>query len=156
MTISEPATTLTDYLLAVFCLYFGTVLYREARQKANKPRLLFGIAFFTSATAALVGGTFHGFALYFAAGVKTALWNITIFFIGITGGFMVGGGIIARQETLRRSIQWLAAGVAVTLFGFAIQQSGIQFAEFFNHNDLFHLTQIIGFYFLYKLARGLD
>jgi len=146
---------LTDYLIVMVCIYFGVVLYREARQITNKPKLLFGIGFLTAAVAALIGGTFHGFSLYFNQSAKIALWNTTVFFIGITGGFMVSGGIAAEQQSLKRSIRWLAFGIVITVVGFGIQQSGIQFSDHFNHNDLFHLIQIGAFFFLFKLAREL-
>jgi len=156
MIITEPATMLTDYMIVLISTYIGVNLYKQARRVTNKPRLLFGIGFLTAALAALTGGTFHGFAAYFSESMSTALWNITVFFIGITGGIMVCGGIVADPKSLKHSIKWLVAGVVITLVGFGIQQSGIQIHRNFNHNDLFHLTQIGAFFFLYKLARNLE
>ena len=69
---------------------------------------------------------------------------------------MVCGGIVADGSSLKRSSRWLFSGIAVTLVGFGIQQTGIQFARHFNYNDLFHLTQIGAFLCLYRLAAGLE
>jgi hypothetical protein len=156
LKITEPSTMLTDYLIFAVSVYFGLKLFRQARRIKNKPRELFGIGFFVAGAAALVGGTFHGFALYFDAHTKASLWNTTLFLIGTAGGFMVSGALVATRRSIMASIHWLISGIVITLAGFGIQQSGIVFAENFNHNDLFHLTQIIAFYCLYRLAKNFE
>ncbi len=45
---------------------------------------------------------------------------------------------------------WVAAGVAVSFAGAAVQQSGFSLHRHFNHNDLFHLIQMAGLYLLYR------
>jgi hypothetical protein len=146
---------LTDYLLALVTLTMGVKLFGEARRRGRKPMLLFAIGFLCVGAAAVTGGTFHGFSLYLNSPSRSTLWNLTIFLIGCCGGFMVGGGIAAEPSSLKRSLKWLLGGILVTLAGFGIQQSSIGFKGYLNHNDLFHLTQLIAFFFLYRLARNL-
>ena len=45
---------------------------------------------------------------------------------------------------------WVAAGVAVSFAGAAVQQSGFSLHQHLNHNDIFHLIQMAGIYLLYR------
>jgi hypothetical protein len=43
--------------------------------------------------------------------------------------------------------------VVVTLAGFAIQQTNIQLTDNFNHNDIYHVMQIVALYLFFRGAR---
>lgn len=45
---------------------------------------------------------------------------------------------------------WIAAGVAVSFAGAAVQRSGFALHQHFNHNDLYHVIQMAGLYLLYR------
>lgn len=45
---------------------------------------------------------------------------------------------------------WVAAGVAVSFAGAALQASGFALHRHFNHNDLYHVIQMGGLYLLYR------
>jgi len=45
---------------------------------------------------------------------------------------------------------WLAAGIVVSGIGAAVQHNGFAPHEHFNHNDLYHVIQMLGLYFLYR------
>ena len=45
---------------------------------------------------------------------------------------------------------WAAAGVAVSFLAAAVQASGLTLHRHFNHNDLYHVIQMGGFYLLYR------
>ncbi len=47
---------------------------------------------------------------------------------------------------------WIAGGVAVSFAAAAVQQSGFALHRHFNHNDLYHVVQMAGFYLLYRGA----
>lgn len=47
---------------------------------------------------------------------------------------------------------YIILGVLISLIATAIQVSGLSFHEHFNHNDLYHVVQIIGLIFYYKSA----
>lgn len=49
---------------------------------------------------------------------------------------------------------WLLAGYGVSIMAAFIQMSGLRFFEHFNHNDLYHLVQLIAMTLLFRA--GLD
>ena len=63
---------------------------------------------------------------------------------------MISGTRIAvvGQEGKR----WLILGATLSLLGLAVQQSGIVLYRNLNHNDIYHLIQLGGLYFLYRGA----
>ena len=65
MTITEPTTLITDYVLAVFSTVFGILLLRA---RTHRGTLLWSIGFLTLARAGLTGGSFHGFRLMMSEG----------------------------------------------------------------------------------------
>jgi hypothetical protein len=52
-------------------------------------------------------------------------------------------------------VSWLKWGIAISAAGFVIQKSGWDIHHNFNHNDLFHIIQIAGFWCFYEGARRL-
>ena len=50
----------------------------------------------------------------------------------------------------RRVIPWFVAGVLLSIAAAVIQQSTIQFASWFNHNDIYHVIQLGAFYTFYR------
>jgi hypothetical protein len=51
---------------------------------------------------------------------------------------------------------WLIGGIAVSFFAAAIQQSGFDLHQYLNHNDLYHLVQIVAFHLFYMGVRHLQ
>ena len=45
---------------------------------------------------------------------------------------------------------WIIAAVVITFIGAAVQQSGIALHRHFNHNDVFHVIQIVSLVFFYQ------
>ncbi len=79
MTIAEPATLVTDYLLAAFSLYWGMALCRSTKAR------WWGIAFFAVAASALIGGTYHGFPQFH----PRELWAAVMVCAGVASFAMV-------------------------------------------------------------------
>ncbi len=52
--------------------------------------------------------------------------------------------------------KWAVAGVLVTFGAAAIQQSDLALHKHFNHNDLYHVVQMMGTYLLYRAGLLLD
>ena len=46
--------------------------------------------------------------------------------------------------------KWIISGVIVAFFGGMFQLIGFDISKIFNHNDIFHIFQIISLYLLYK------
>jgi hypothetical protein len=154
--IAEPVTTLTDYALGAFSVYFASRLYSPAGPKRSIPRQLWSIAFGAAAVASFAGGTFHGFPLMIGPSTLRALWNVTVFSIGASTAFMIGGVMASSIHKKHPSRRWLYRGFFVTLAGFVVQLTGFRRGVDFNHNDVFHVIQIIGFYLFFRGAGLLE
>ncbi|NJR64686.1 MAG: hypothetical protein HC772_04175 [Leptolyngbyaceae cyanobacterium CRU_2_3] len=48
--------------------------------------------------------------------------------------------------------RWILLGILISAVAIALQTSGVKFAEYFNHNDLYHLVQMVAFYYFYQGA----
>ena len=108
MSLSEPATLLTDYLLAVLAAGLGIRLARAVPAGATGRRL-WAAGFLAGAVAALAGGTVHGFRGWLPPAVRAGLWVTYLFGVGLADGLLLFGIVMA---TLRGA--WLRAGLAVT------------------------------------------
>jgi hypothetical protein len=111
------------------------------------------MGFFLGACAALLGGTFHGFALYQSPALHKGLWDAAMLLIGASAAFMVSAALAGPLKREHGNTRWLRAGLWTSLLGIAIQLSGISIHPEFNHNDLFHCVQTVGLYFLFRGAR---
>jgi hypothetical protein len=52
-----------------------------------------------------------------------------------------------------RSAPWIIGGILITFMAAAVQASGVSLHRHFNHNDLYHVIQMGGFYLLFRGAR---
>ena len=151
VSITEPATMITDYLLALASVIFAVSLLRQRARGLEKSLLLWGIGFLTAAVAAVVGGTYHGFALYFSESSHRATWNVTVLLIGISVGLFIAAILTTKLTAARR--RWLVAGASLSVIGLFIQQSGLAMLRHFNHNDLYHCIQAVAFFAFFNFAR---
>jgi hypothetical protein len=108
MSISEPTTLLTDYLLAALVLGFALRLGRNARP-GQVSRWMWSLAFYTSAAAALAGGTYHGFILYLPPLAGVLLWKVTVYAVGLASLFLFAGAVFSGfAGNVRRVLLFLA------------------------------------------------
>jgi hypothetical protein len=155
--ITEPMTMLTDYLLTAWSVLLAVSLLRKAGSKGRGHVSLWVAAFAVAAFAALAGGTAHGFKLYLGPFLHSVVWKTTVVSIGLTVLLMLIAGIRSAKyprtkdrEIRRRGHNWLKGGIAVSATGLLIQQSGWSLHEHFNHNDMYHLVQMLGITFFYR------
>jgi len=153
--ITEPMTMATDYLLTGLCVVLAVELLRRAGPSKRKSIVLWVASFLVAAAAALAGGTAHGFKLYLGEN-HAIVWTVTVYSIGLSVILMLLAGIRSAKrpttsDPARRSTghKWLKAGLAVSAVGVLIQRIGIGFHEHFNHNDIYHLVQMVGIYFFF-------
>jgi hypothetical protein len=144
---------ITDYFLALASVVFAASLMRLRRRHHTVSLLLWVIGFFVAATAAVAGGTYHGFALHFSESGHRAIWNVTMLLIGVSVGLFVAA-IVTKPKSRPEHKSWLTAGVLLSGFGLLVQQSGLSFLQNFNHNDLYHCIQIIAFYLFFRAAEA--
>ena len=66
--------------------------------------------------------------------------------------FVLGAHLWAWKRRADRSALVVAAGVLVSFLAAGIQAAGVAPHESFNHNDLYHVVQMLGTWLLYKGA----
>jgi uncharacterized protein DUF6962 len=155
MHITEPVTMLTDFALAAASLSFAYLLYGMIGPRNRVSAWLWCAGFLTSAVAAATGATYHGFAVYFDAGTLRAFWNIIMGTMGASAGFWIAGCHAANIQKEDGSRKWMVGGIAVTILGAFVQQSGFRHHADFNHNDAYHMIQILALYLFFKGASRL-
>ena len=152
MRITEPVTMLTDFALAAASLCFAFLLARILGPRNRVSAWLWCAAFIASSIAALLGGIYHGFTLYFDASTLRFMWNAIIYAIGLSTGLMIGGIHAAYIQRGEGTVKWITSGGLLTIIGLIVQRSGFRSDLGFNHNDFYHLIQIAGFYLLFRGA----
>lgn len=130
MTISEPMTLATDYLLAGVAAWLCFWLFKK--NDSQKSRTFWALAFAALAAAAFLGGTWHGFVQ------SDLLWKATVLTVGAASfGMVTGSALAALAGAARNSLVWLAGGKFVLYAGwmlwhdefiYVVIDSGIAFA----------------------------
>jgi hypothetical protein len=185
MTIHEPWTLATDYLLCGATLWFGFRLWRPFR--------LWSLAFFGTAAGSFFGGTYHGFGQQMTPFSAAVVWKLTIITIALASFYLLAGcgrafagvaaikliavvswmighgefswvildyGItllllggaqaVAWFRHRAPSAPWVLGSVAFSIAGALVQQFRIAPHPSFNHNDLYHLIQLVALWMLYR------
>ena len=155
MEITEPVTMLTDYALAAVSFVFAYIMGCNIGPRTRVSAWLWCAAFVASGSAAALGGTYHGFTKYVEPGTLRTLWSLTTYSMGASTALMAAGVHSAHIRPEDGTIRWLVSGILVTLVGIVVQQTGVRRGQNFNHNDAYHLIQIVGLYCLYRSARTL-
>ena len=80
MTITEPMTMITDYMITALGLWVGIKLLKQ--KDADRAVRVWAGELIATAVAALAGGTFHGFGPAMPAGATALTWRVTLVAIG--------------------------------------------------------------------------
>jgi hypothetical protein len=190
VTITEPATLVTDWVMAGLAAWFAARLCRRDTPHAG----WWSGAFALTAASALVGGAHHGFHEALPPWASDALWRASLAAASIASyatmraaavqwlssaaqpaasraalvklgaalvagvlhpAFLVvvldfgatllflGGAAAAGRRRDPRACAAAMAGLALFVGGAAVQQGGLSPSPSFNHNDLFHVVQIL-------------
>lgn len=114
-----------------------------------------------SATATTAGGVRR--LLLVLAGAKLAVYSLWmlrhddfIFVIADTGTAMAGIATLHLWSLLRfrdGASRWILGAVGISALAAAVQASGYALHPHFNHNDLYHVIQIVAMILYYKGAK---
>jgi hypothetical protein len=108
--LTEPATMLTDYGLALLSALFGWRLWRAGQVSTNTCISGWAVGMGALAVASFAGGTVHGFSLVLAECVLQGLWKGTAFAIGLASCCFLTGTMIATvAQPLRQGLIVAAA-----------------------------------------------
>jgi hypothetical protein len=180
VSIQEPVTLATDYLLAIAGAVFAAKLWRTQR--------MWALAFAFTALGSFLGGTYHGLLH------SPELWKGVVFSIGIASFFLLAGSgrafaviatiklvaycswmiahdgfewviadygitllLVGIAALLRRdgSSSWIWGSIALSVVGALVQRSGFALHRHFNHNDLYHVIQLAALWLLYRGGRAM-
>lgn len=166
----EPTTAITDFLMAAVALGLGARLPGAWR-----------LAFLFTGIGAMMGGVYHtspsvivwkitvysvGLATlffitaaapklkWFAIGefVVYAIWMATHDeFIYVIADYATGMIILAIVYARRSRL--ILASIGVSVIAAVVQASGFSIHPRFNHNDLYHVIQIVALFLLYRGAK---
>jgi hypothetical protein len=153
MHAAEPVTMLTDYALAAVSLAFAWRVGRAIGPRNRVSAWFWCGAFLAAAAAGIAGGTYHGVTGPAEGALRHGLWTLVAFAAGACGAFVTAGIHAADVRWQDGTVQWLAAGIAVTIAGAVVQQFGLPAGVPIGHNDAYHVIQILGLYALFRCAR---
>jgi hypothetical protein len=114
--IREPATMVTDYLLATLALPLAGILLATGVRSDSAGVALWGAAFLTIAVAAACGGTVHGFPRQLGMR-RLVLWRVTTLLLALSADLVLVAAGLSLLE--RPQAVWLAALAALKLALFA-------------------------------------
>ncbi len=113
VTISEPTTLVTDYLLGTLSEVFGVLLLSRNRTLRQTSISLWALALMAAAAGSYAGGTYHGFQ--HALGPETAgwLWKLTTIAMGVASFLLLASAFSSASSGPART--WLIAAAALKL-----------------------------------------
>jgi hypothetical protein len=132
MTIAEPMTMLTDYVLAGVAGWLGLRLFRARAGQAA--RSSWALAFAALAVAALLGGTYHGFAPHLAERTLGFIWTATVLAAGVASFGMLAGSVMAAT----------AGSLRTALLAFAAAKLAIYAGWMLNHDAFIYVIADTG------------
>lgn len=113
MTLNEPATLLTDYLLAAVAVCLAARLLRRTADIAAR---WLGRALFLTAASAFVGGSYHGFSANVSAPWAAAWWVVTLLVISFLSAALAMSLLreFVRTDGSRTWVWFIAGKLAVS------------------------------------------
>jgi hypothetical protein len=108
LTIAEPMTVFTDYVLAGVTAWLCFLLLGSSRR--GKSIKFWGVAFAALALGAFLGGTWHGFFQDYW------LWKATVLAIGVASFGMLAGSACAVLSGMPRTVVLAFAAAKLAVF----------------------------------------
>jgi hypothetical protein len=155
MTITEPSTMITDYVLGAFTLWVAVAIARAGGGQVSR-RFWVGALVFTG-IAALAGGTSHGFRAMLTAQTNTVVWTLTLVSVGsATFCFLSATAWALLGPPWRRVVVTGAAVQWVVFVAWTAQHSEFRYAVYgYAPSMLLLLALYTVFYFRQRAASEL-
>jgi hypothetical protein len=112
VTISEPTTLITDYILATVAAVCAVLLLKQDGRRQSSV-LYWALALCATAAASYVGGTYHGFQHELSGPMASMLWKATTMSMGVASVFLLAGAFTAAFSSPTR--RWLIGAAALKL-----------------------------------------
>lgn len=175
----EPMTAITDYMLAAGAAYFAWSLWRARRTAWSLAFLFTSLAALLGGTHHAFAAELLWKPTVYAAGLASmflligakpswtllavlkfmafAFWMIkhedfkyVIIDYGTTLILLAVLQSIAWFDSRAESAPWIVGSICVSVAGALVQQMGIGLHRHFNHNDLYHIIQLVSLWMLYR------
>lgn len=118
MSLSEPMTMATDYVVAAGALLWGARLAALARRRGDSAVGWWAVGFGAIAVAALAGGTWHGFLDMLAPAAAAALWQVTLLAAGAVGFAILAATFTSQVSGRLRNVLVAAAALKLGVYTF--------------------------------------
>ncbi len=93
VTVTEPMTTATDYMITVAAFWFAARLLVPQANRAHLSRWCWGVAFVLLGIGASFGGTNHGFVTHLHQTWLDLLWKGALYAVGLAMFFVLVGTV---------------------------------------------------------------
>lgn len=140
--LADPAATmlwkitLLSIGVAAYCATVATAQSRLASRWIRATRIVAGVKL----------------GVYVAAVLSTDAFLTAIIDYSLAFGFVVAVYAVAWVRHGDTAAPWVVAGILTSFVAAGIQAMGIAPHPQFNHNDLYHVVQMVGMWLLYKGA----
>lgn len=113
MTVTEPTTVITDYLLGTLSEICGLLLVIRNRQLRQRSIAWWSASLMTAAVASYAGGTYHGFHATLGSTGAAVLWKVTTISMGVASFLLLAA--VFTSALPREPRRWLIAAAALKL-----------------------------------------
>ena len=120
MSISEPTTLITDYVLATLSGVCGVLLLKHNLRQTSIRYWAF--ALFATATGSYLGGTYHGFQHALSVPVAALLWKATTISMGVASFLLLCAAFSSAFSAPER--KWLIAAATLKLVVYVVWMIG--------------------------------
>lgn len=113
MTISEPTTLITDYILGTLSELCGVFLLKQNMTLRQVSIRWWALALMAVAMGSYIGGTYHGFQHAMPPSVAAVLWKLTTISMGVASFLLLAAAFTASVSAESR--RWLIGAAALKL-----------------------------------------
>jgi hypothetical protein len=113
VTISEPTTLITDYMLGTLSELCAILLIKLNTSLRQRSIQWWAFALFAAAVGSYAGGTYHGFQHALDPAFAAMLWKVTTISMGVASFFLLTSAITSAFAGQDR--RWLIGGAALKL-----------------------------------------
>ena len=122
VTIAEPTTLVTDYLLGTLSEVCAAFLLKRNATLGQKSIRLWALALLAVGAASYVGGTYHGFRHELGAEISAVMWKVTTISMGVASFCLLTAAFSAAFSG--RDRLWLIAAATLKLAIYAAWMLG--------------------------------
>ena len=111
MTITEPMTLATDYLIVAVALSLSWKLFKSWREDRIEGKRLWALALLFTGCGAFFGGTYHGFKEVLGETISDILWRLTLLSTGLVSLYMALGSIHTMTGSKYLKVARIVTGI---------------------------------------------